>query len=80
MCLAIVGKIVKLEKGQTAIVDFGGVKRRISVALLDEKQLKENSYVLVHAGFAIQTLDEKEAEKIIEAWKEVGLQRAYERD
>lgn len=70
MCLAIPGKIIELDKKkQTAIVDYGsGTKRKANVSLV---QVKLGDYVLVHAGFAIQVLDEKEAQETLELFKEM---------
>jgi hydrogenase expression/formation protein HypC len=58
MCLAIPSKIVTIEN-DSAIVDVGGVRREISLFLLDN--VKIGDYVIVHAGFAISTLDETTA-------------------
>jgi hydrogenase expression/formation protein HypC len=68
MCLAIPAKVVSVEKN-TAHVDFGeGVLREINVTLVDAKV---GDYVLVHAGYAIQVLDEKEAQETIQLWNQI---------
>jgi hydrogenase expression/formation protein HypC len=68
MCLAIPAKILRIKKN-SANVDFGeGVEREISVALVN---VKVGDYVLVHAGYAIQVLDEKEAQETIRLWKQI---------
>lgn len=68
MCLAIPAKVVSVEKN-TARVDFGeGVLREINVTLVDARV---GDYVLVHAGFAIQVLDEKEAQETIQLWNQI---------
>ena len=68
MCLAIPAKIVSVEE-DTARVDFGeGVLREINVTLVNAKV---GDYVLVHAGYAIQVLDEKEALETIRLWNEI---------
>ena len=68
MCLAIPAKVVSVEKN-TARVDFGeGVLREINVTLVDAKV---GDYVLVHAGYAIQVLDEKEAQETIQLWNQI---------
>jgi len=68
MCLAIPAKIVSLED-DIAKVDFGEeVLREVNVALVDAKV---GDYVLVHAGYAIQVLDEKEALETIRLWNEI---------
>ena len=58
MCLAITGKIVERE-GDYAIVDFHGVKKKIKVVLTPSA--RKGDWVVVHAGFSIQVLNEKEA-------------------
>ncbi len=68
MCLAIPGKIVSIEDN-LAEVEIAGVIRRVSLDLAPEAKL--NDYVLVHAGFAIQVIDEKEALKTLELFKEL---------
>lgn len=76
MCLAIPGKIIKLDKKKhTAIVDYGGgTKRNANVSLVD---VKIGDYVLVHAGFAIQVLEKKEALKTLALFREMlALQEA----
>lgn len=68
MCLAIPARIVKVH-GDTAEVDFGeGVLREVNVALVEAKV---DEYVLVHAGYAIQVIDRKEAEETLKLWKEI---------
>nr|WP_320148108.1 HypC/HybG/HupF family hydrogenase formation chaperone [uncultured Anaeromusa sp.] len=58
MCLAVPAQIVKRED-MLATVDVGGVQRQVSMLLLPEAQIGE--YVLIHAGFAMQLIDEEEA-------------------
>jgi hydrogenase expression/formation protein HypC len=59
MCLAIPARIVELAEGEIAVVDMGGVRKRISTALVSEARLGD--YVIVHVGHAIGLLDEAEA-------------------
>jgi hydrogenase expression/formation protein HypC len=70
VCLAIPGKIVEIDKKkQSATVDYGsGTKRKANVSLVD---IKIGDYVLVHAGFAIQILDEKEAQETLALFREM---------
>ncbi|RLA83825.1 MAG: HypC/HybG/HupF family hydrogenase formation chaperone [Deltaproteobacteria bacterium] len=58
MCLGIPGKVVEINDDM-AEVDFGGVRRRVSLMLCPE--VKVGDYVLVHVGFAITRLEEEEA-------------------
>jgi hydrogenase expression/formation protein HypC len=68
MCLAIPAKVITI-KDDKAQVDFGeGVLREVNVLLVDAKV---GSYVLVHAGYAIQVLDEKEALETLRLWNEL---------
>ena len=70
MCLAIPGKIIEIDSDKNhATVDYGdGTKRRANISLVD---VKKGDYVLVHAGFAIEVLDEKEAEKTLDLFREM---------
>ncbi|RLG54885.1 MAG: HypC/HybG/HupF family hydrogenase formation chaperone [Thermoproteota archaeon] len=68
MCLAIPAKVLEVS-GDKARVDFGdGVLREVNVSLVD---VQPGQYVIVHAGFAIQVLDEKEAEETLRIWQEI---------
>ena len=68
MCLAIPAKVVSVRQ-EKARVDFGeGVLREVNVTLV---KAKVGDYVLVHAGYAIQILDEKEAQETIRLWNEI---------
>ncbi len=68
MCLAIPGRIVEIA-GDRAKVQYGeGVTNTANVSLVD---VKLGDYVLVHAGFAIQVLSEKEAMETIALWNEM---------
>ena len=67
MCLAIPARVVRVD-GEKAQVDFGeGVLREVNVTLVDAKV---NNYVLVHAGYAIQLMDEKDALETLSLWNE----------
>ncbi len=68
MCLAIPARVVSVE-GDKAKVDFGEkVLREVNVALVEAKV---GDYVLVHAGYAIQKMDQKEALETLSLWNEV---------
>jgi hydrogenase expression/formation protein HypC len=71
MCLAIPGKIVKINDDSTsALVDFDGLQQNVIIALLMNPQV--GNYVIVHAGYAIEQMNEKEALEAIEQWKEIA--------
>ena len=68
MCLAIPAKVIEI-KGDLAKVDFGeGVLREVNIMLVEAKV---GEYVLVHAGYAIQVLDQKAAEETLNLWNEI---------
>jgi hydrogenase expression/formation protein HypC len=73
MCLAIPAKVVEI-KGDIAKVDFGaGTMRDVNISLVEANV---DEYVIVHAGYAIQVLDEKAAEETLQLWNE--LLKEYE--
>lgn len=59
MCLALPARIVEMSEHGTAVVDMGGVRKRISITLVPEATLGD--FVIVHVGHAIGMLDEEEA-------------------
>jgi hydrogenase expression/formation protein HypC len=60
MCLGIPGQVLELEEQGLAKVDFGGVRRSVSIAFTPEAV--PGDWVLVHVGFALATIDEREAQ------------------
>ncbi len=72
MCLSIPAKVLELSNdGTEAKVDFGGIKRNINIQLV-KNDVKVGCYVLVHAGYAIQVIDEQTAFETLRLWKELG--------
>ena len=69
MCLAIPGKILEID-GNSAMVDFDGIQQKVVIALIQGPQV--GKYVIVHAGYAIEMMNEKEALDAIEEWKELS--------
>jgi len=63
MCLAIPVRVVELRGESTAIVDLDGVRREISLALVDGVQVGD--YVIVHVGYALSKLDADEAARTL---------------
>ena len=63
MCLALPVKVIELGAGDTAIVDLGGVRKGISLALLDDVHIGD--YVILHVGYALSKLDPEEAAKTL---------------
>jgi hydrogenase expression/formation protein HypC len=74
MCLGIPGKIIELfEKDGLKMgkIDFGGVVRETCLAYVPEAQIGD--YVIVHVGFALNIIDEDEAQKTLELLDEIGM-------
>jgi hydrogenase expression/formation protein HypC len=68
MCLAIPARVISVDNDK-AKVDFGeGVLREVNVTLVNAKV---GDYVLVHAGYAIQLMDEKDALETLRLWNEI---------
>jgi hydrogenase expression/formation protein HypC len=75
MCLAIPGQIVEIIDAENFIakVEVGGVRRGVNIGMLDD--VKIGDWVLVHVGFAMSKIDEKQAEETLQTLRELG---AYE--
>ena len=72
MCLAIPVKVVEVGAGETAdfaVVDLDGVRKEISLALVDD--VKVGDYVILHVGYALSKLDADEAEKTLALFAEM---------
>jgi len=74
MCLAIPGKILEAE-GEDALlrtgrVQFGGITKEVNLAYTPEAGIGD--YVLVHVGFAISVIDEREAQRVFDYMDEIG--------
>jgi hydrogenase expression/formation protein HypC len=70
MCLAIPARIEQLTDQDRAIVNLGGVRKEISLALVDDVAVGD--YVIVHVGYALQKLDEEEAERTLALFAELS--------
>lgn len=71
MCLAIPVKVLELRAGDQALVAVGGVHKEVDVSLVDGVQTGD--YVILHVGFAINRLDEAEAQKTLALLAEMGM-------
>ncbi len=69
MCLGVPAKVVEFVEGQMAVVDVDGNQVNISIQLVP--QVKIGQYVLVHAGFAMDIVDESFAEETMRLLKEL---------
>lgn len=73
MCLSIPSKIVSIDKNNYAIVDTLGVKRGVSLDLIDEV-CEVGDYVLIHVGFAMSKIDTKMAEESLKLYEQIANQ------
>lgn len=73
MCLAIPARVVQRLENDRAIIDAGGVRNAISLALVEGVEVGD--YVIVHVGFAIARLDTEEAEKTLALFAELAGRR-----
>ena len=71
MCLAIPACVVDLPEPGVALVDVGGVRKRISLALVDDVACGD--FVIVHVGYALTKLDPGEARRTLQTFAEAGL-------
>jgi len=69
MCLAIPMKLISIE-GNKGVVELSGVKKEISLNLLNNVEIGD--YLIIHAGFAIEKLNEEEANKTLAIWEEIA--------
>jgi len=74
MCLAIPGKIVEIVDAENDIakVEVGGVRRNVNIGMLDKEDARIGDYVLIHVGFAMSKIDEKEAQETLRLLEELG--------
>jgi hydrogenase expression/formation protein HypC len=74
MCLAVPGRIITIDAADPLLrsgrVDFAGVVKEVNLAYVPDAQIGD--YVLVHVGFAINTIDEHEAAQVFEYLREMG--------
>ena len=68
MCLAVPLKITEIN-GREAVAESMGMRRKIRVDFIENPKIGE--YVIVHAGFAIERLPEKQAKEDLESWEEL---------
>ena len=69
MCLGIPARVMEITES-AAVVEVGGVRRAVSVELIDG--VAEGDWVIIHAGFAIEKLDPEEAEKTLQLFREIA--------
>ena len=71
MCLAIPARVVALVAPDNAMIDIGGVRKEVSLALVED--VTPGDYVIVHVGYALTRLDPGEAERTLRVFAEAGL-------
>jgi hydrogenase expression/formation protein HypC len=74
MCLAIPARVVELKDGDQAVIDLAGVRKEISLALVED--VRPDDYVIVHVGYALQKLDPREAQRTLELFAGLAAQEA----
>ncbi len=74
MCLAIPGRVVELvdDANRIAKVEVGGVRRNVNLGLLADVPIELGDYVLIHVGFAMSKIDEREATETLRLLQELG--------
>ncbi len=72
MCLAIPSKVIEIKDESTVIVDTMGSKRLVSTMLLEEPA-SIGDYLLIHVGYAMQKIDEKEAMESLSLFREIEI-------
>jgi len=78
VCLGIPGQLVTLDgtNPHLAVAEVSGVRRTVNIGLLEDERLQPGDWVLIHVGFAMSKIDEKEAERALAGLRLMG--RAYE--
>jgi len=79
MCLAIPSKVLSIDEDNMAEVDTLGVKRKVSLDLMPD-EVHVGDYVLIHVGYAMGKIDEKEALESLEIYKKLAEAAAQEED
>ncbi len=74
MCLAVPGKVVSIIGDdpilRSGMVDFGGIRKEVNLSFVPEADIGD--YVLVHVGFALNTIEEEEANRVFQYLDEIG--------
>lgn len=78
MCLAIPGKIIEIlpERDNLAMVEVAGVRRRIDLGLLADEAALPGDWVLIHVGFAMSKISEKDAQEQMQILAVLGESEA----
>jgi len=76
MCIAFPGKILSVDEDNFAVVDIGGTRREVCLDLVDEA-VTIGDYVISHAGYAMQKVDEESAKEKLDLLKELIENEIY---
>ncbi len=71
MCLALPARVVDIPEQEVAVIDVDGVRKRISLALVDNVACGD--FVIVHVGYALARLDPAEAQRTLDEFARAGL-------
>ena len=72
MCLAVPARVINIQAGQNrASVSLGGIIKQVAIDLVPE--VRVDDYVLIHVGYALNILDQAEAEKTLALLEEAGI-------
>lgn len=72
MCLAIPAEVISIDTdSDNAVVSLGGIKKQISLTLVDDVVIGD--YLLIHVGYALNKIDPEEAQKTLELFAEAGM-------
>ncbi|TRZ99753.1 MAG: HypC/HybG/HupF family hydrogenase formation chaperone [Rhodocyclaceae bacterium] len=74
MCLALPALVVEMSGNDMGVVDLGGVRKDVSLALVDDVAIGD--YVIIHVGYALAKLDPEEAVKTLALFAELGTVEA----
>jgi hydrogenase expression/formation protein HypC len=78
MCLGIPGRVVKVLEGNAgmlALVDVLGAERSINLGMLDDIAVEPGEWVLIHMGFALERVDQAQAEEAMAGLEMMGRER-----
>lgn len=80
MCLGIPGEVVEIieDRPDLATVEVSGVRRAVNIGLLEGEQLGPGDWILIHVGFALSKIDEREARAAMEFLEGIGQAYADE--
>lgn len=70
MCLALPAQVIEISGNDLGVVDLGGVRKEVSLALIDDVAVGD--YVIIHVGYALTKLDPEEAAKTLALFEEIS--------